>query len=99
MARNLNRIIASVLILLGIYLLIHAGYQEIRGDTVRPWEYMPFSRDWVLDHHHSSYPFKIHVLKANNPERFREFMNTHWFWAALIEAVGWYALIPRQGLR
>jgi uncharacterized membrane protein len=79
-----------VLIVLGIYLLAHAGYQEWRGDTIRPAMYLPFTKRAILERGHVNhgYQFHIHVLKKNNPELFREFMEAHWLWAVLIEVAG-----------
>ncbi|MGD0816349.1 MAG: hypothetical protein ABSA83_22380 [Verrucomicrobiota bacterium] len=83
-----------ILIVLGIYLLASAGCQEFRGDTVRPAMYLPFTRRAILDRgHNHAYQFRIHVLKKNNPELFREFMEAHWLWAVLIEAAGIVLLV------
>ncbi|MGP8202238.1 MAG: hypothetical protein ACLQU4_22390 [Limisphaerales bacterium] len=43
--------------------------------------------------HNHAYQFRIHVLKKNNPELFREFMEAHWLWAVLIEAAGIVLLV------
>jgi hypothetical protein len=84
------RAVSYILMVLGIYLLASAAYQEIHGITTRPYKYLPFSRDAILesDYVDHSYQFSIQVLKKNNPQRFREFMEAHWLWASLIEAAG-----------
>jgi hypothetical protein len=87
-----------VLIILGIYLLAHAGYQELRGDTIRPEVYLPFTKRAILDtgHRNKAWQFRIHVLKKDNPELFREFMEAHWLWAIVIEAAGIVLLVRGQ---
>lgn len=84
--------VSYLLILLGIYLLTHAAYQEFTGDTVRPYQYLPFTRRAILARRNPNpyYQFRIHVLKQNNPELFREFMTAHWVWAVLIAGIGVY---------
>ena len=91
------RVLSYLLIVLGIYLLASAGYQEFRGDTIRPLEYLPFTKHAILEHrHNTAYLFHIHVLKKNNPELFREFMEAHWLWAVLIEAAGIVLLVRSE---
>ena len=82
----------------GIYLLASAGYQEFRGSTIRPEMYLPFSKRAILENRHANhrYQFSIIVLKKNNPELFREFMEAHWLWAVLIEAAGIVLLVRSE---
>jgi hypothetical protein len=89
LSEPVKRAFSYILMILGIYLLIDAGCQEFRGVTVRPLKYLPFSRRAILDHrHHGYYLFRVRVFKRNNPELFREFMDTHWLYAVLIEVWG-----------
>jgi hypothetical protein len=59
------RLLSCILMLLGIYLLAVAAYQETHGSTTRPAMYLPFSKRAILDNHHwnSRYQFRIHVLE------------------------------------
>jgi hypothetical protein len=83
------RVLPYILIVLGIYLLVRAGYQEFRGSTTRPMMYLPFSKRSLLEHrHNNAYLFSIRVFKINNPKLFREFMETHWIYAILVEIAG-----------
>jgi hypothetical protein len=80
------RLLSYILMLLGIYLLAVAAYQEIHGRTTRPAMFLPFTERAIRERRHSfnNYIFSVPVLKRNNPQLFREFMTTHWVWAALI---------------
>ncbi len=76
-------IFSYVLILLGIYLLAIAGYDEWRGVTHKPY---------VLEggrRYNQGYLYRIPVQREQNPELFRQFMTGHWIWAIGIEGVGW----------
>jgi hypothetical protein len=78
-----------MLMVLGIYLLGTAAYQECSGKTIRPVKFMPLSKRDIWDHGANNlYQFSIIVSKNNNPALFREYMNFHWLWAALIEVGG-----------
>lgn len=93
MAREMvNRISGIIVIVIGIFLLGHAAYQEIHGVTYKPLMDLPFTRRSVLDRHIGTYAYRIPIEKTINPKLFREFMNIHWIWAAAVEAVGIFIL-------
>jgi hypothetical protein len=74
-------VISSILIVLGIYLLVSAGYDEFRGSTTTPAMHLE-------KHHNTAYLHSLPLLKKNEPELFREFMATHWIYASLVEISG-----------
>lgn len=68
------RTISYILLLVGIVLLAHAGYNEFRGSTRTPTsKYNPTSET---------------VTKAGNPEVFRNAMTYHWFYAFMLLGAG-----------
>ena len=67
---------------LGIYLLVNAGFEEFHGSTTKPFALWPTRR------YNTAYLYRIQVLRENNPELFRQFMTGHWIYACLIEGVG-----------
>jgi hypothetical protein len=81
-----NLIFSYVLIVLGIYLLAAAGYDEFRGITRRPILLTDFHRRGTMGH---AYLHRVPVRRQQNPELFRQFMMGHWIWAVGIEGVGW----------
>jgi hypothetical protein len=74
-------VISSILIVLGIYLLASAGYDEFRGSTTTPAMHTD-------KHHNTAYLRSLPLLKKNEPELFRQFMVTHWIYASLVEITG-----------
>lgn len=78
------RIASLILVALGVYLLVHAAYDEYRGATHMPLRLIRLrgSRS------NSAYLYRIVVRQNQNPELFRRFMTTHWIYASLIEGVG-----------
>jgi hypothetical protein len=82
------RVLSYILIGIGIYLLVSAGYDEFRGITTKP---LPFR---VQQYYHYGYLYSLPVSRGNhpkllnNPKLFREFMMTHWIYAFLVEAAG-----------
>jgi hypothetical protein len=80
-----NLIQSYVLILLGIYLLATAGYDEVRGITTKP-------ATLIGAHGHGmghAYLYRIPVRREQNPELYHQYMTGHWIWAVGIECVGW----------
>jgi hypothetical protein len=90
--RNLsyNLVLSYVLIVLGIYLLAAAGYDEYRGATTRP---ATFHRRGML---RTSYVNHILVHRIQNPDLFHKFMIVHWIWAVGIEGIGWVLYIRNK---
>ncbi len=79
-----NILICSyILILLGIYLFVAAGYDEFRGVTHKPYALIGRRR------YYQAYLYRIPVRREQNPELFRQFMMGHWMWAIGIEGIGW----------
>jgi hypothetical protein len=76
------RVLSSILIALGIYLLASAGYDEYRGSTTKPATF------GGRHHYNTAYLYRLHVLRANNPELFHQFMVSHWVYASIIEVAG-----------
>ena len=76
-------IISYILILLGICLLVGAGYDELRGVTHKPHALVGGRM------YNRAYLYRIPVHREQNPELFRQFMMGHWIWAIGIEGVGW----------
>jgi hypothetical protein len=74
-------VISSILIVLGIYLLSSAAYDEFRGTTTIPAMH-------VDKRHNAEYLHFSPLLKMNEPGLFREFMMTHWIYASLVEVTG-----------
>ena len=84
-------IISYILTLLGICLLVGAGYDELRGVTHKAVG-VGGGRGWGRN---QTYLYRIPVRREQNPELFRQFMMGHWIWAIGIEGVGW-ALYARN---
>lgn len=89
--RNLSYhlILSYFLILLGIYLLAAAGYDEFRGITTKPVSLLG-------EHRHGmghAYLYRIPVHREQDPELFRQYMTGHWIWAVGIEGAGWILYI------
>jgi hypothetical protein len=76
------RAISYILILLGIYLLVTATYDEFRGITRKPATLMRRAR------YNPAYLYRIPVRQEQNPELFRQFMEIHWLYAAGFEGAG-----------
>ena len=85
--RNISNslFLSYVLIVLGIYLLAAAGYDDYRGITKSPVLLTDFHRRG-MGH---AYLYRIPVRREQNSELFRQFMTVHWIWAVGIEGVGW----------
>lgn len=79
------RLLAYILIALGIYLLASAAYDEFKGITWKPAMLAgkPYGRAA-----NSGYLYKIAVHREQNPELFRQFMLTHWICALTIAVAG-----------
>jgi hypothetical protein len=81
-------IFSYILILLGIYLLGAAIYDEYRGITTKPVSLVSgvgFHRRG-MGH---AYLYRIHVRRERDAELFRQYMTGHWTWVIGIEVVGW----------
>ena len=87
------RIVPFILIVLGIYLLVAAGYDEYRGATTRPFTLMGGHRHGMGQ----AYLYRFMIHREQNPGLFREFMIGHWIWAAGIEGVGWFLFLKNKG--
>lgn len=94
--RNLsfNLVLACALILLGAYLLVASGYDELRGVTHKAVG-VGGGRGWSSTRN-QSYLYRIPVRREQNPELFRQFMTAHWIWALGIEGVGWILFIRNK---
>jgi hypothetical protein len=92
--RNLSfkLVLACGLILLGAYLIVASGYDEVRGVTHKA-PGVGGGRGWGRD---QSYLYRIPVRREQNPDLFREFMTAHWIWALGIEGVGWILFIRNK---
>jgi hypothetical protein len=77
-----KRILALMLIVLGLYLLGSAGYDEYRGMTTLPETLAHGGRG---GHSNSRYLYRRLVYRQYDPERFRKYMLTHWLYASVIE--------------
>lgn len=85
------RILSCILIILGIYLLAHAGYDELRGVTRLPVIFQLARTPGTYSYYGSfdrGYPYSIPVHREQNPERFTQFMAGHWICAVVIEFIG-----------
>ena len=82
-SNSYSLIFSYVLIVLGVYLLAAAGYDELRGVTHKPYALGSGRR------YNQGYLYRIRVHREQDPDRFREFMIGHWMWAVGIEGVGW----------
>jgi len=82
--RNFSKIliVSYILILVGIYLVVTAGYDEVRGVTHKPYA-LGGRRN------NQAYLYRIPVHREQNPELFGQFMLGHWIWAIGIEGIGW----------
>ena len=80
------RPLAYIFIALGIYLLVCAGFDEVRGITHKP---VTFLRTFGTSRFNGWYLYSIPVRREQNPPLFRKFMVTHWIYAVLIESAGW----------
>ena len=83
------RALSYILIVLGIYLLVNAGYEEFHGSTTKPLTLMG-------RRHNSAYLYRTHVLRENNPELLRQFMTTHWIYASLIQGAGCFLFLKTK---
>ena len=75
------RALSVLLLLLGLYLVGSAAYDEYRGLTHKPgivWHYR-----WT-----KAYLYKINVRRSEDPDRFHEFMVAHWIYAGLTATAG-----------
>ena len=83
------RVLAYILILIGIYALARAGYDEFRGVTGAP---VMFG--------HASYPLIVdlgRIHKKDNPEEFHHALTYHWFYASMLVFAGAIAYIIDRG--
>jgi hypothetical protein len=80
------RMLAYILIVLGIYLFAGVLYQEYHGRTFKPLA-LQLKATGVSANR--GYLYSIPVLRDQNPELFHQFMMTHWIYAAVVEVVGW----------
>lgn len=83
------RIWSIILMVLGIYLLAHAAYDEYSGTTHQPV---------ILSRHryYSAYLYRRVCRKDQTPDVFRRFMTTHWIYAGLIGGIGVALFITSQ---
>jgi hypothetical protein len=88
-----NRLPSFVLILLGVYLLAAAGYDEYRGVTTKPVSPLTGFHRRGMGH---AYLYRIPVHREQDPKLFREYMTGHWIWAVGIESVGWILYIRKR---
>ena len=86
-------VFSYILILLGIYLFLAAGYDEFRGVTHKPYAPIPRRR------YNRAYLYRIPVHREQNPDLFHEFMMGHWIWAIGIEGVGWVLYVRNKATR
>jgi hypothetical protein len=82
--------LSYILIALGIYLLAATGYDEYRGITYKPASLLRTRR------YNQAYLYRIPVHREQNPELFRQFMNTHWLYAVGVEGVGLILLLKNR---
>jgi len=94
--RNLsyNLILSYILILLGIYLLAAAGYDEFQGITTKPVSLLPHKG--LQRGTGQAYLYRIHVHQDQDPQLFRQFMTGHWLWAVGLEGIGWILYIRNR---
>ena len=83
------RALSYILMVLGIFLLVNAGYEEFHGSTTKPVALMG-------RRYNTAYLYRIRVLRDNNPELFREFMSTHWIYASVIEGAGCFLYLKTK---
>ncbi len=76
------RLTSLILIALGVFLLVHSAFDEIRGTTHKPYHWLGIRR------YNSWYLYSIPVQRDKNPELFHEFMTTHWIYAGLVSGIG-----------
>ena len=75
------RLISYILVALGIYLLVRAGYDQTRGVTVEPLRIQ-------AQYYRSVFEPSASESEADNPKLFGEYMTTHWVRAFATAGVG-----------
>jgi hypothetical protein len=80
------RALSYILVVLGIYLLASASYQEYHGRTFKPATLLPAKA--TSRSANRGYLYSISVLKSQNPELFHQFIVTHWIYAGVVEVAG-----------
>jgi hypothetical protein len=84
------RSLAYILLAIGMVLVGCAIYDEVRGSTTQPYQWLGRHR------YYNRYIYRLRVLRSNNPELFRQFMSRHWVYAAFFGVGGVIVLLAAQ---
>jgi len=90
-----KRILSLILIVLGLYLLGSAWHAEYCGITTLPETLAHGARGGYSN---SRYLYRRLVYRQYDPERFRQYMLTHWLYASVIEVAGWMLYLRTREL-
>ena len=91
----MKRLLSLILIVLGLYLLASSWHDEYRGITTLPEMLAHGARGGYSN---SRYLYRRLVYRQYDPERFRQYMLTHWLYASVIEVAGWMLYLRTREL-